>query len=173
MCVDSGIKRFNYQYKIISFWSRLVHLSNKKNVGEFFRSCLNVCIEVQKKRNLSCAVIYVLIKREIAVGLIPSVKTPPSPQKNWEESLSSPLFLKRGGCLYKLNNAESPKGAQEILNQHLGQAVLLFQRRIYSQQTTNKKQYDFLLWFSLFWPFDRQAQWMFHFTNKFLSREAL
>lgn len=30
---------------------------------------------------MSCAVIYVLIKREIAVGLIPSVKKPPSPQK--------------------------------------------------------------------------------------------
>ena len=50
MCVDSGIKRFNYQYKIISFLSRLVHLSNKKkNVGEFFQSSINVCIEVQRK----------------------------------------------------------------------------------------------------------------------------
>ena len=110
------------------FLSRLVHLSNKKkNVGEFFRSFINVCIEVQKKRNLSCAVICVLIR------------------KNSEESPSSPFFLKRGGCLYKLNNAESLRGDQEILNQHLGWAVLLFQRRIYSQQTTNKKRYDFLL----------------------------
>ena len=118
----------------------------KKNVGEFFRSSINVCIEVQKKRNLSCAVIYVLIRREIAVGLIPSVKKPPSPsEKIWEGSPSSTFFLKRGGCLYKLNNAESPRGDQEILNQHLGQAVLLFQRRIYSQQTKNKKRYDFLL----------------------------
>lgn len=35
MCVDSG-KRFNYQYKIISFLSRLVHLSNKKKRWRVF-----------------------------------------------------------------------------------------------------------------------------------------
>ena len=64
----------------------------KKNVGEFFRSSINVCIEVQKKRNLSCAVIYVLIRREIAVGLIPSVQTPPSPQKKFGRESLFPIF---------------------------------------------------------------------------------
>ena len=81
MCVDSGIKRFNYQYKIISFLSRLVHLSNKKKTLASFSRVQLMFVSKSEKRNLSCAVIYVLIKREIAVGLIPFVKKPPSPQK--------------------------------------------------------------------------------------------
>ena len=98
----------------------------------------------EKKKFVLCGY-YVLIKREIAVGLIHSVKTPPSPQKNWEESPSSPLFLKRGGSLYKLNNAESPKGDQEILNQHLGQPPYCFSRDgyIHSKQQIRNNMISF------------------------------
>ena len=91
MCVDSG-KRFNYQYKIISFLPRLVHLSNKNKRWRVFPE-FNYCLyRSSEKRNLSCAVIYVLIKREIAVGLIPSVKKPPSPQKKIGKGVPLPHF---------------------------------------------------------------------------------
>ena len=56
MCVDSGIKRFNYQYKIISFLSRLVHLSNKKKktLASFSRVQLMFVSKFREKKFVLC-----------------------------------------------------------------------------------------------------------------------
>ena len=99
MCVNSVLNVSIISIKLSVFYRYSVHLSNKKKkrwrVFPEFSQCLYRSSE--KKKFVLCGY-YVLIKREIAVGLIPSVKTPPSPQKKLGRESLFPNIQGRPYC---------------------------------------------------------------------------